>query len=443
MLLYPLTSKARLIGVAGFYGRVLEPRVFDDDLRNLLSSFAISMANLVARKGAEDERSSLERQLRQAQKMEAIGTLAGGIAHDFNNILGAIVGNLGLARIDNEHGRPVGESLLEIERASERARALVQQILAFSRQQEHEREVVALAPIVSEATRLMRATIPATVAIETDAQGDAPDVVADQTQVHQILMNLCANAWHAMEDRPGTIAVGLKGATVRADQAARMGIEPGRYACLSVRDNGRGMDEETLNRVFDPFFTTKNVGKGTGLGMSVVHGIVRSHLGGISIDSKVGRGTQVRIYLPAATGTAVAAAPQPSTTLGKGEHILLVDDEDAIVRVMTRILERLGYRVSPFTNAVDALAAFRADGGAFDLVISDFEMPDATGLELARVIHGERPATPVILCSGRYRADTVVDPDAGANVRRLINKPCSASVLSRVVRDVLDERASA
>jgi CheY-like chemotaxis protein len=200
------------------------------------------------------------------------------------------------------------------------------------------------------------------------------------------------------------------------------------------------MDEETLNRVFDPFFTTKNVGKGTGLGMSVVHGIVRSHQGGIAIDSRVGNGTLVQIFIPAATGTATAAPPQPSTTNGRGEHILLVDDEDAIVRVMTRILERLGYRVSSFTNAVDALAAFRADRARFDLVISDFEMPDATGLELARVIHGERPTTPVILCSGRYRADAEVEPNAGANVKRLITKPCTAGVLSRVVRDVLDER---
>ncbi len=440
-LLFPLTSRSRLTGVLGFYGAIGEHRGFDADLKSLLSSFAASVANLISRKAAEDERLRLEKQLLQAQKMEAIGTLAGGIAHDFNNILGAIVGNLGLARIDAEQGRPVDDSLLEIERASERARDLVQQILAFSRQQEHERRVMGLTDIVQEATRLMRATIPATVSIEAALAGEVPDVVADPTQIHQILMNLCANAWHAMEGRSGAIVVQLEGTTVRPDVAARMGIDPGRYACLAVRDTGRGMDEETLKRVFDPFFTTKVVGQGTGLGMSVVHGIVRSHHGGISIDSKVAGGTTVRVYLPAAsTGTASPEPVQPPPTTGRGERILLVDDEDAIVKVMSRILERLGYRVTACDSSLDAIQAFRGAPEAFDLVLSDYEMPDVTGLEMARVIYGLRPDTPVVLCSGRYRAGASVDPDSAANVRRLITKPCSASVLSRVVREVLDER---
>lgn len=442
-LMYPLVSRARLIGVLTFYGSRGSTRIFDADLQAVLGSFAASVANLVSRRNAQEERVLLERQLLQAQKMEAIGTLAGGIAHDFNNILSAIVGNLGLAKMDAEQGRSVDDSLIEIERASERARSLVQQILAFSRQQEHERHVVALAPVIDEATRLMRATIPATVSIDAVLSPDTPTVVADPTQVHQIVMNLCANAWHAMDERAGAIVVELKGTVVRADAAARIGIAPGRYACLAVRDNGHGMESETLQRVFDPFFTTKHVGKGTGLGMSVVHGIVRSHHGGISMESRVGKGTTVRVYIPAASGSAATAQSPSALTPGRGEHILLVDDEDAIVKVMSRILERVGYKVTAFSTPVAALEAFRRQPGTFDLVITDYEMPDANGLEFARVIHGERAETPVVLCSGRYRADTNLGPDSSANVRRLITKPCSASVLSRVVREVLDEGSAA
>jgi CheY-like chemotaxis protein len=200
------------------------------------------------------------------------------------------------------------------------------------------------------------------------------------------------------------------------------------------------MDEETLKRIFDPFFTTKVVGQGTGLGMSVVHGIVRSHHGGIAIDSAVGRGTVVRVFLPAAAGVATAEQPQPLPTAGRGERILLVDDEEAIVRVMSRILERLGYRVTACSSPHDALAALRDDPMAFDLVISDYEMPDITGLELARAVQAVNAVTPVVLCSGRHRAGTGAEPDSAANVRRFITKPCSAGVLSRVVREVLDER---
>ncbi len=437
LLLYPLMSRMRLIGVAGFYGPPGQPRTFDSDVRSFLLSFSSALANVLSRKAAEDERVSLERQLLQAQKMEAIGTLSGGIAHDFNNVLGAIIGNVGLARMEIELGRPVESSLLEIEHAAERASALVQQILTFSRQQDHQRRVMALAPVVEDAIRLLRATLPAIVSLETSIGRHVPNVSADSTQMHQILLNLCANAWHAMEDAPGLIQVGLKAVTLTASEAERIGgLTRGRFVCLTVTDNGRGMDDATMKRVFDPFFTTKTVGKGTGLGMSVVHGIVRSHQGGISLTSEPGRGTVVTVYLPAAKTPAREAVEEPPVVRGHGEHILIIDDEESIVRVESRILERLGYRVTGFLAPLEALKAFRVTPDAFDLVMTDYEMPEMTGLGVAREISRLRPGTPIVLCSGRFREDAREEAEA-AGIGRFVTKPCGASVLSRAVSELL------
>ncbi len=437
MVLLPLASHTRLIGIFIIYGPWGQEDVFDQDLVPLLGSFAVSLSNALARRTAEEERVFLERQLFQSQKLEAIGTLAGGIAHDFNNILTAIVGNLELARMDLAGGQALDDSLTAIETAADRATALVQQILAFSRHHQHERRVVALPAIAAEAVRFVRATIPAVVAIDLSIGPGVPHVLAEPTQLHQILINLCANAWHALEESPGRIEIGVDAVMLTDADAARIGgISAGECARLTVTDNGCGMDEEMLKRIFEPFFTTKPVGKGTGLGMSVVLGIVQSHHGGITIDSTVGKGTTVRVYIPAARSAIGAIEPLRQAVLGHGERLLLLDDEIALARVVSQALERLGYRVQAFSDPRDAIRAFQADPLQFDLVIADYEMPEITGLDVAKAITQVRPELPIVLWSGRFVPD--IDQAAGEiGVKRLVTKPCEPSELSRIVGEVL------
>ncbi len=436
-LLLPLARQTRLVGVLALYGPRGAAHTFDDDLIPLMGSFAVSLAHAVGRRNAEEERRLLERQLFQSQKLEAIGTMAGGIAHDFNNILTAIVGNLEIARLDAEAGAPLGESLDAIETAAQRAIALVQQILAFSRHQQHEHRVVSLPEVAAEAIRFVRATIPAHVAIELATARDVPPVLADPTQMHQILINLCANAWHAMDGGPGRIGIRIEPVGLTHNDALRIGgIRPGEAVRLTVSDNGSGMNDEQLKRIFEPFFTTKPVGKGTGLGMSVVLGIVQSHGGGIAIESGVGRGTSVHVYIPAARDAVVENEPSPAAVMGRGERLLLLDDERAVATVVAQGLERLGYHVRMFTDVRAALAALEANPRAFDLVIADYEMPEATGLDVTRTVRRLRPELPVIVWSGRFAPD-IHDIAQAAGVTRLVTKPCEPSELSRIIGDVL------
>jgi PAS domain S-box-containing protein len=436
-ILMPLTSHTRLIGVLGFYGRYDERDAFPQDMIPLLGSFAVSLSHAIARKAAEEERVFLERQLFQSQKLEAIGTLAGGIAHDFNNILTAIVGNLELARMDTEAGRPIDDSMTAIETAADRATALVQQILAFSRHHTHERRVVALPAVVADAVRFVRATIPAVIGIDLSIGPGVPHVLADPTQIHQILINLCANAWHAMEATPGRIGIAVDAVVLGDREAARIGgISGGECARVSVTDTGGGMDDATLKRIFEPFFTTKPVGKGTGLGMSVVLGIVQTHQGGITVESAVGAGTIVRVYIPAARSDIGVVEPSPATALGNGERLLLLDDEVELARVMSRALERLGYQVHSFSDPRGALTAFDRRPDTFDLVIADYEMPEVTGLDVARTMLRIRPDLPIVLWSGRFAAD--IDRVAAAiGIRRLVTKPCEPRELSRIISEIL------
>ncbi len=397
--------------------------------------------DITARKQAEAERISLETQLqeskkleaiatleaqlRESQKMEAIGTLAGGIAHDFNNIIAAILGNAELARQDLQANPAALESVAEIRKAATRARDLVQQILSFSRRQPTARKRIRLAPVIKESLRLLRATVPARVALEAHLDPGVPAVLADATQVEQVLINLVANAAQAMRGRPGRVDIrlGVVPAEVLASATqpalrALIGRYTGQIVQLSVSDDGPGMAPETLVRVFEPFFTTKPVGEGTGLGLSVVHGIVHGHDGEIVVESTPGRGTSFVIYLPAGVSstanaadspaaqssgsdaTAMTPKPEARTTGGPGPRLLYIDDEEALVFLVKRVLERRGWRVGAHVNQRDALDALRADPAAYDLLITDYNMPGMSGLDVARAARTIRPGLPVVIASG-------------------------------------------
>ncbi len=379
-------------------------------------------------------RKLLEEQVRQAQKMEAVGTLAGGIAHDFNNILSAIRGNAELALTDLDPDHPAQESLAEIAKAARRAKDLVQQILSFSRRQPHERRVIALSPIVEETFRLLRASIPASVELVSTVANDLPHIRADATQIQQVVMNLCTNAWQAMDERRGRIDLTIDTATLDGDRVnAPAGLPPGHYARLAVTDTGRGMDAATLKRIFDPFFTTKPVGEGTGLGLSVVHGIVLEHGGGIEVISKPGAGTTFLIYLPAADAPLESVPGKKEFAhRGEGQHVLYLDDEEPLVFLARRALQRLGYRVSGFSSPGEALAAFHEAPEQFDLVITDLNMPGSSGLEVSGEILGVRPEIPIILISG-YVTEELAESARRIGIRYLMYKPSTMDEMSQTI----------
>jgi PAS domain S-box-containing protein len=382
------------------------------------------------------ETKRLEAQLKQAQKMEAIGTLAGGIAHDFNNILGAILGNVELARTTVGPGHPVLEELAEIAQAGRRATGLIKQILAFSRRRESTKRVVRLGDVIREVTGLLRSTMSANVELVISTREGTPNILADATQIHQILLNLCTNAWQALEGKPGRIQILVDRAVVDV-AASGGGAAPGRYARLVVTDDGRGMDDATMERIFDPFFTTKEPGVGTGLGLSVVHGIVKDHNGTISVTSAPGAGASFVILFPEYAGDPETAEPRARDPyLGRGEHVLFLDDEEALVRLAKRLLERLGYRVTGFSNAEAALASVRDDPSRFDLAITDFNMPGLSGVQVAELLRMIRPDLPVILTSGNI-SDDLRESAAHAGVEHVLHKPSTAEELAEVVHRCL------
>jgi PAS domain S-box-containing protein len=367
----------------------------------------------------------LEAQLRQAQKMEAIGTLAGGIAHDFNNILGAILGNLELARLELPAEHAAQASLEEIASAGRRAVALVRQILTFGRQGETTKRVIRLGTVVEEAAALLRSTISARVEILTEV-GDAPNVSGDPTQIHQILVNLGTNAWHALEGRPGRIAIDLSGLAA-GDAAAPVvdDVQPARWARLRVVDDGHGMDTATMERIFDPFFTTKAPGEGTGLGLSVVHGIVRDHQGAIRVDSALGRGTTFEVFLPGVEAEVDVVVNRPAAHVdGRGRRLLYIDDEKSLLLSTEFLLRNAGYEVRGFTRTDEAFEALRRDPDAFDLVLTDYNMPGLSGLDVAKVVAAIRPGLPVILASGHV-SESLRREAARVGVKQVVFKPYS------------------
>lgn len=391
----------------------------------------------------------LEKQLVQAQKMEAIATLAGGIAHDFNNILGAILGNVDLLlyRFRQEKlgsgeaitREELHEALEEVRRAGRRAAELVQQVLAFSRQGRSQKQSLIIAPVVKEAVKLLRSSLPTTIEVKLALENELCQVQADPSQVHQVLMNLCTNAAHAMRPRGGKLSIKL--AMVQADEEYCRTIselQPGAYVAMSVRDTGHGMPPEVIERIFDPFFTTKEVGEGTGLGLSVIHGVMVDHGGAIQVQSEIDKGSLFTVYWPCmATAVEVVKDRQAWVLEGGNERILFVDDEEEIVRVRKRMLQYLGYQVETAANGVEAAELFRQNPDGFDLLITDQTMPRMTGLELARLVHAQRPAIPIILCSGYSAA--VSDEDASAaGIGKFLRKPMDMRVLATVMRELLN-----
>ncbi len=372
------------------------------DQRTLWDGFLI---DITGRRKAEEERIGLEAQLRQSQKMGALGALAGGVAHDFNNILTAIKGNTQLAMEDLPPGHPVHISLAEVAVASERAADLVRRILAFSRQQDVSRRSQPLRPIVEEALALLRATLPVTVRIHADLAAELPAVSTDATQIHQVIMNLGVNAADAMTERTGRLDVRLEASTIEAGIDGIADLREGPCVRLSIRDDGRGMDRAVLARIFQPFFTTKPLGAGTGLGLSLVQDIMRSHGGAIAVNSEPGRGTEFHLHFPAADGVAEEPAAKPAVMRGRGERVLYVDDDNALVFLITRMLSRLGYRVTGFTDAAEALKSFRSRPNDFDVVVTDVTMPGMAGPELARELLSVRPGLPIIMTSGYIRPE--------------------------------------
>ena len=393
--------------------------------------------DISAVKFLDQERRQTEERLRQAQKMEAIGTLAGGIAHDFNNILSAILGFSELALDDAKRGEPNPNFIGQVLRAGQRARDLVQQILTFSRQTESEAKPIQVQPIIKEALKLLRASLPSTIEINTQIQSEAV-VEADPIQIHQVIMNLCANASHAMRKNGGRLTVSLTDEELSpGDIGLQEGMRPDRYLKIEVQDTGHGINPNDIDKIFDPYFTTKEKGEGTGMGLAVVQGIVSGCQGVVNVSSTPGKGTTFTLYLPTIDHADPGMIPPEEMVPFGREHILFVDDEEPLVDLGRELLQRLGYRITESTGSARALLLFEQQPDAYDLVITDMTMPDMTGDVLAQKLLALRPDIPIIICTG-YSEKVTQEMIDRLGIRALIKKPLVRSDLGTAVRQVLD-----
>jgi len=415
-----------------FLGETLASEIRDEQ-GELLGTLEV-IRDLTERLSALRQQRQLEDQLRQAQKMAAIGTLAGGIAHDFNNLLAAILGYAELAQLKLDPGAPLQREVGQILKAGGKAAELVNQILAFSRKETAKRILLQPVPLLKEVIKLLRGTIPATITIRERIAAADRSILANPTQLHQVVMNLCTNAFHAMEEQGGEMVLSL-------DVVGRkMGANGTEQECIriSIADNGSGIDPVTLDRIFEPYFTTKPSGKGTGMGLAVVHGIVDKHEGQIEVESEPGQGTTFHVFFPVVSGV---EAPQPhkesQSLAGGNESILVVDDEQMVADYLKAFLEQLGYRITVCNDGNSALAAFKRNPGEFDLVITDQTMPGQTGFEVARTLLALRPELPIILCSG-YSSALSPERVTAAGIREFMMKPVSLHDLAPVIRSILD-----
>jgi len=386
---------------------LIQPSMTTAELRSEYSPpgavTTIFARDLTAKKLAEARRVTLETQLRESQKMQAMGTMAGGIAHDFNNILSAILGNVDLAKQDTPQGAPARTSLQEIEKAGRRARDLVRQILTFSRNEAPKRIPIQLAEVVQETARLVRVTLPPLVDLKVVIDEVSFPVLADATQVEQALLNLCTNAILAIGSAKGAVTIDLASCELGQLLSGRVGLPAAHYVTLRVTDTGRGMSSETMGRIFEPFFTTRVVGQGTGLGLSVVHGIMQTHQGAVDVQSAPGHGSVFTLYFPTTEEQPQAPVMEPLHTepvQGNGRHVMYVDDDQALVFLIARVLTRKGFKVTTFSDPLEAKAALQDHPEAFDLLVSDYNMPGYSGIDLLRDAKRIRPDLPVALASG-------------------------------------------
>lgn len=381
----------------------------------------------------------LEAKLRQSQKMEAIGTLAGGIAHDFNNILASIMGYTELALCRNlPKSNPALQDLQSVLKASYRAKDLISQILTFSRQTESGKKRVQLTPVIKEAVQFLRATLPSTIRIRECYYSSPCNVMADQIQIHQVMMNLCSNAAHSMHDKGGVLEISLQDIYLEEEIDSQHKLWPGEYVRLSIRDTGHGIDPVILGRIFDPYFTMKSMGEGTGLGLSVVYGIMKNHGGSVTIESELGKGTVVHAYFPVFDRLDFIEDAAISDLQRGSEQILFVDDEEPIVKLQKEILEYIGYKVYATTSVRDALQEFRKDPYAFDMVITDQTMPSMTGLKFADEIRKIRADVPIILCTG-FSTELTPEKVKGKGIRKIVFKPLSIHDWAQIIRGALDD----
>ena len=384
------------------------------------------------------ERKRLEAMLRQSQKMEAIGSLAGGIAHEFNNILGTIIGNTELAINDVPESNPARECLEEIQLASLRAKEIVRQLLGFARKSVFQLMPVQISSIVSETLNLIRASIPTTIEIRRNISCKSDTVMADSSQINLVLLNLCANAKNAMQEEGGVLEVNLENTTLDETSAARYeGLGPGNYLKLTVKDSGHGIDPKIIDRIFEPYFTTTSLAEGTGMGLAVVHGIVKNHNGAITVASEPGKGTVFEVLFPLTEAKMAQEAGEPEALPTGNEKILFVDDETSLVKMAKRMLEMQGYRVEAKSDPIEVLELVRSEPRRFDLVITDMTMPQMTGDKLAKEILNIRPGMPIILCSG-YSENIDAEKARALGIRKYIEKPLNMSNFVASIRKVLD-----
>lgn len=402
------------------------------EILDILQSLAVAE---LERARLQDENTNIEYRLRQAQKMEAIGTLAGGIAHDFNNILTAIMGYAEMAREEATPKSELAEDLDNVLDSCERAKELVKQILTFSRQSDAKKAVFQPATIVKEAVKMLRSSIPATIEIKNNIDSQTNFIHGDPTQINQIMLNLCTNAFHAMEQSGGTINISLQN---REIIEATQDLSAGSYVELSIKDTGQGISPDLQSRIFEPYFTTKDMGKGTGMGLAIIHGIVKDYGGSITVNSSKGEGTTIRVFFPAAEEEAIDNKLNTSLIEAGTERILFVDDEKVLANMGGVLLSRLGYKVTTETDSPKALEQFSKSPYSYDLIITDQTMPNLTGADLAKQALAIRPDLPIILCTG-YSTIISAEEASEIGIKEFLLKPVSRKMLAASVRTVLDK----